>query len=295
MDTLSRDILSYPGIFHGSRFAEPGDLYSFILTIDQVSPLVCIDKIVLLLGQHEWYWNIRSSAPYRLDGNIRLPSVTYSQTWHPEFVVEGCSITGVKKAVNLKVPMTLTATPIKPIFNASLACSNWDIDQWKIDPIRDYMSNWGINYTTLGREVNSLSPSGKGLIESENEWAKNSDCFVGVLTSRDKLLNNLSLPSAWPHAESGFAYHKNKPYLAFVENGIRIDALYRNLDEDHIVRFDPCHISNALRYSSIKMLRFREECNKYRSEKAMHEVIDVAKTTCTVVVGLAIVNYLVNK
>jgi hypothetical protein len=80
-----------------------------------------------------------------------------------------------------------------------------------------------------------------------------------------------------------------------VENGVRVDAVYRNLDEDHIIRFDPTQVNRSIWYSNAKMIKFREECNKYRSQKSIHELIDITKTTCTVVVGLAIVNYLVNK
>jgi hypothetical protein len=164
--------------------------------IDRISPLVCIERITLLLGQHRWFWDVCSPTPYLLDGTIRIPQIPYSQTWHPEFVMEGCSITGSSSTLSMKVPLTITATSIRPIFNASLACSNWTNDQWKIDPIRDYLSNWGITYTTLGREVTSISLSGTGLIESENEWSKNSDCFIAVLSSRDVLANNVGLPSA---------------------------------------------------------------------------------------------------
>jgi hypothetical protein len=77
---------------------------------------------------------------------------------------------------------------------------------------------------------------------------------------------------------------------------VRIDAVYRNLDENHVIRFDETQVNRSLgAYSNTKMIRFREECNKYRSQRSINELIDIAKTTCTVVVGLGIVNYLVNK
>jgi hypothetical protein len=83
--------------------------------------------------------------------------------------------------------------------------------------------------------------------------------------------------------------------LAFVEEKVRIDALYRNLDEGHVVRFSPSDPRSALWVARAKMARLREERNRYRSQKTWHEVIDFAKTTCTVAVGFEILDYFVNK
>lgn len=119
----------------------------------------------------------------------------------------------------------------------------------------------------------------------KKSWATGGDCFIGVLSSREKSQSNgLHFPSAWVHTESGLAYDEHKPYLAFVENGTSVDALYRYLDADHIIKFDPMNPGNSLRNAHMQMRRFREECIQYRSKQSLESVIDFAKTTCMVLV-----------
>ena len=63
------------------------------------------------------------------------------------------------------------------IFDTSLACSNWSSDQWKIDPVRNFLRVWGFDPSTLGREVTALSPFGRGLNISQKEWANGGDAL----------------------------------------------------------------------------------------------------------------------
>ncbi len=89
-----------------------------------------------------------------------------------------------------------------------------------------------------------------------------------MLTQRDiSAISGRGKPPAWTHTESGLAYDISggKPYLAFVERGVDADALYKQLDADHIIEFSPYDSNNILHENTQQLLRFRNECNAYRS------------------------------
>ena len=122
------------------------------------------------------------------------------------------------------------------------------------------------------------SPFGCGLLKSEKEWAKGGDCFIAVLTSRDIFFDRgRSLPPSWTHAESGLTYDEHRPIFAFIENGVRADAIYQNLDDQHLIRFNPFNPCYDLYLSRNKIQNFREECRHYRPKKSTDGVVDFAK------------------
>ena len=54
----------------------------------------------------------------------------------------------------------VVATNYIPIFDARLACSIWETDKWKIDPVRKFLNIWGFDYSTLGLETQPMSRKG---------------------------------------------------------------------------------------------------------------------------------------
>lgn len=162
--------------------------------------------------------------------------------------------------------LVLTTTTLSPIFDTRLACSNWSSDQCKIDQVRNFLRIWGFDPSTLGREVTALSPFGRGLNISEKERASGGDSFIGVLTSRDiSLKGNERIPPSWTHTESGLTFEAEKPIMAFIEYGVRAEGIYANLDDFHIIRFNPLRPYSDLIFSKNKIINFRQECINYRS------------------------------
>jgi hypothetical protein len=280
--------------FCGSRFAHIGGEYNFDLHINSSYPMTYITKVTLELYPYQWSWNGVQHAPFSLHKYIQLPTVINS--WSPKFTLEGYSeYLGIQSS-EFNFPAMITTTNVEPIYDARLACSNSPADQWKINPIRDCLGIWGFDCSTLGREVMSSFSSGPGLLESEKIWAEGGDCFIGLLTSRDiSAHSGKGLPPAWPHTESGLTYSKDKPIMAFLENGARADALYQNLDDNHIIEFNPSYPYNDLNLSRNKIQNFREECSRYRSKKSIDGVVNVATTTCAVIGAATIIGYVTNK
>jgi hypothetical protein len=101
---------------------------------------------------------------------------------------------------------------------------------------------------------------------------------------RGKAINSrYAFVSLWAHTESGLTYDTDRPILAFVEEGVRIDALYHNLDENHIVRFNPLTIYDDLNFSRNKIQMFREECYHYQSKKLLSSAIGFATKACAAI------------
>jgi hypothetical protein len=141
----------------------------------------------------------------------------------------------------------------------------------------------------LGREVTSLSPFGRGLNLSEKQWASGGDSFIGVLTSRDiSIIGNERMPPSWTHTESGLTFEADRPIMAFLEYGVRADGIYANLEDCHIIRFNPLRPYSDLILSKNKIMNFRQECSGYRSKKAVDVLVDVGKTVFSAV-GIAVI------
>jgi hypothetical protein len=137
--------------------------------------------------------------------------------------------------------------------------------------------------------LTALSPFGCGLNLSEKEWASGGDCFVGVLTSRHVSFNGTEqVAPSWTHAESGLTYEADKPIMAFIENGIKLEGIYANLDDNHTIPFDPLNLYEDFYISRKKIIDFREECSRYKSKKTIDSIIDGGKTIFSVV-GIAVV------
>jgi hypothetical protein len=218
--------IDYPLAFlRSDRFPAVGNTYNFQLDIRNITPLAEVRRIVLALGNNQWYWNVNITSPQSFKNSVRLPAEI--NDWYPLFRFLGYNNSGYLQHVDFYFPLPIVSTNVRPIYDARLGCSIWDVDQWKINHIRSFLNKWGFDYSTLGLGIQPKGPTGRQLVESENDWAKGGDCFVAVLTRRDRSMNSgQGIPPVWPHTESGFSYDGNKPQLAFVEKGVAIDALF---------------------------------------------------------------------
>jgi hypothetical protein len=236
---------------------------------------VSVNRISLELGQSIWYWDIN---PPNLQKSFEC-CVQLSQdigAWKPKLAIEGNNSFGYRDRIDLEFSRPIVATHVRPIFDARLGCSISPTDQWKIDPIRNVLSLHGFDYNTVGIEVEAGFAYGQGLLQSEKQWAQGGDCFISVLTQRDiSAISGRGKPTPWIHTESGLAYDASgaKPYLAFVEQGVDAEALYRHLDSDHVIEFSPYSLANIIQENEQQLTNFRNECSAYRVSNSTQEFL----------------------
>lgn len=242
----------------GGRFVNVGRTYSFGLSLNDLESINSITKISLQIGKNIWDWDVDSSTiPTTINLSARMPDIVGA--WKPKFIVEGYDQSRYEDRREVEFSMPIVSTNYSPIFDTRLGCSISPYDQSKIDPIRNLLSVWDFDYYTLGLEIEPISPSGSGLLQSEKDWAQGGDCFIAVLTQRDlSAVSGRGKPSAWLHTELGLSYKPDKPILAFIEQGVEAEALYRQLDSDHIIEFDPSNINNLLSETSEQLSRLGE-------------------------------------
>lgn len=204
-------------------------------------------------------WDISKMIPFTFKGSIKIP---IQSSVYPNFIIEGDDGKMID-STQLIFKRPIIRTTYQPIFDARLARSNWIDDAWKINPIKNFLSIYGFDTTTLGVEVQARNPVGSDLLESEKEWASTGDCFIAILTSRFTLEDHSKIHSAWVHTESGLSYSRNRPQLVFVEDGVKIEGLYNYTDSSHIIKFRPGN-ENDLVASKNRIQSFREECNANR-------------------------------
>jgi hypothetical protein len=132
-------------ILSGSKFFKPGDLYRFTLQLFQISPLVSVNEIDLVVGESIiCSWRCLANLPYILEGCARLPN--FFNVWLPRFFLKGRDMIGRNRDLELRFDnLVLTTTACAPIYDTRLACSNWSSDQWKIDPVRNFLRVWGFD------------------------------------------------------------------------------------------------------------------------------------------------------
>jgi hypothetical protein len=187
-----------------------------------------------------------------------------------------------------QVPLFYTrpviSTTYHPVYDARLGRSNWTLDEGKIMQIKSVLNKYGFDCTTIGREIQPPIPKGKGFMDFEKQWATGGDCFISILTPRDRTINgNLALPPPWVVTESRLSYDSDRPHLVFVEEGVERAALYGEMDNMHIIPFYMDQDTLCIERSfSRKIKLFRSECETNQSKKTLVGVGQV------VFVGLAL-------
>ena len=128
---------------------------------------------------------------------------------------------------------------------------------------------YGFDCSTIGKETQPAIPKGKGFMDFEKEWASGGDCFISILTPRDRTAyGRLALPPPWVVTESGLGYESNRPHLIFIEKGVRRVGLYGEIDVAHIIEFRTVSGKVILeRNTSEKITQFRNECQKHQTTK----------------------------
>ena len=105
----------------------------------------------MLLGENCWSWEINSNFSYYLPLQVDLPRIIDS--WYPHFIIEGIDNQGLLQEIDLYFNRPIISTTLHPIYDARLARSNWNIDEWKIEPIKILLNKFGLDSSTLGIEV----------------------------------------------------------------------------------------------------------------------------------------------
>ncbi len=127
--------------------------------------------------------------------------------------------------INRTVPCEIS-TGYHPIYDARLGTSNWTIDEPKIVKIKNILNNYGFDYSTIGKEIQTRVPNRKTFMDLK-ESAFGGHCFISVLTPRDRTADGrLALPSPWVISESGLSFRSYRPHLVFIENEVDRVALY---------------------------------------------------------------------
>lgn len=289
MTGLSSSVAPYAVIDIAHRFVNVGGIYNFKVDVSSAMPIVIAQKITLYLGNMYWTWQLQNwPIPFVLNNPVQLPNGVWGG-WRPWVVIEGYDNMRHMNSVEFQFGPPVIATNLQPVFDSRLACSIQPMDQWKIDPIRNHLNAWGFDCSTLGVEFEAKALSGNALLESEKEWAKGGDCFIAVLTQRDVSAGSgLGLPTAWTHAESGLSYDRSKPMLAFVESGVRADAIFKQLDADHEIEFDPYNTNASLIAAEQQLHNFRTQCSEYRSQKSKENLKNVAVGVLAAVGAVAV-------
>lgn len=173
----------------------------------------------------------------------------------------------------------------KTIYKIPLSCSVHNDDRWKIEPIRELLKEWGFYYYTLGL-VTQQPINGKHVAAAEKAWAQSGDGFIAILTTRDtSMASGMGLPPAWTHTESGMAYSSDRPQLVFVETGVRVDALFNQLDSDHVIAYDPYNPLGSLAGLDFQLNNFRAECQRYRDNQQRRRLKGLVKLAGIFLVG----------
>lgn len=241
------------------------DTRRFDLTIRSLGSMIHVNRIYFgtFFSQNLEslpYWDFDKDMPCKLSSTI---TISKSSSIYPNFIIEGHDGRVMLEPAQLIFKRPIINTSNHPIYDARLARSNWAQDEWKINPIKFFLNTLGFDTSTLGIEVQARIPQGTNLLESEKEWASKGDCFIAILTSRYQLDDTSSIHSAWVHTESGLSYSRDRPQLVFVEDGVKLEGLYRYVDDNHIIKFDPKN-PMALNSSVQKVMQFRKECEGKR-------------------------------
>ena len=257
-----------------NRYLTLGSQSTFTLNIEQLGSIKSIKNIQFTgfpkqYSQLNLIWQIESNVPYTLKSIIKLPNQPV--TLYPRFVVEGNDGSN-DYWIPLEFRRPIISTDYQPIYDARLAVSNYDCDQWKINPIKELLNLYGFDTSTLGIEVQPRNDSGNELLDSEKEWASSGDCFIAILIKRYESTSGQDIIPGWVHTESGLSYSKNRPTFAFVENSVQIDALYKYLDDNHIIYFDPYNLSTLSRDSRNKIINFRGECSRQKLSNGLKDL-----------------------
>ena len=59
------------------------------------------------------------------------------------------------------------------------------------------LNSYGFDCSTIGREIQPAVPKGKAFVDFEKDWASGGDCFISILTPRNKTADELEAEYPW--------------------------------------------------------------------------------------------------
>ncbi len=276
----TQNIASFDISIEGSRYSRPSTDYAFRLNINQLAingvPIINLIGIQLYLEKGLNY-NLQTNqlVPCTVSRSLSLPERMGS--WYPLKLINGIDEYGYRQQVPFFYSRPIISTVYHPIYDTRLGGSNWTIDDYKIIQIKNMPNIYGFDCSTIGKEIQPMIPKGKGFIDLEKEWASGGDCFVSILTPRDRTAGGrLALPPPWVITESGLSYKSDRPQLVFIEEGVNAVGLYGEIDNAHIIKFQMIG-GKVLPEGNMpeKISRFRNECQTHQTNKKLEGVAQV--------------------
>jgi hypothetical protein len=259
-----------PVSLKGNGHLKIDDQWNFELQLNKINvDYVSSVHLINYLDNHYYgYWENHNELPYSLKGSVDPKG----RSIYPKFVID-CIKNNIQEQLEFSF-RPIIVSQFDPIFDTRLARSNNPADEWKINPILQFLNNYGFDCSTLGREVKARSVKGEALMRSEKEWASGGDCFIAILTERFQTSTH-KLPPGWVHAEDGLSFSNGRPRFVFIEKNIKRDGSYRYFEDNHVLEFDPSNI-NQIKTQAIKLIQFREECAKNRQSTNLNNLGTIA-------------------
>ena len=178
----------------------------FTINITKFHSMDYIDRIVIYEKSNSISYktlNVNDKIPISLNDNISFQSCFLSIK--PTVRVEG-RYNNIPNYLELDPIRPIIMTSYHPIYDVRLARSNLIEDNWKINPLIQFLNKYGFDCSTLGIEVHGTqNPNDQSFLKCEKEWASQGDCFIAILTERYNTLTK-KIPPGWVHAEDGLSY-----------------------------------------------------------------------------------------
>lgn len=260
-----------------NRYLRPAQNYELKLRIDFLSlsnvPVTVIRNIEFILDRSYFYKiEVNGCVPCEIPLSLVMPEKNSS--WYPTLIVNGIDHYGYPQRIPFLYTRPIISTYLHPIYDARLGRSTWNSDEGKIFLIKNMLNAYGFDCSTIGREIQPPKMSGTDFIAFEKQWASEGHCFISVLTPRDRTSDGrLALPPPWVVNEAGLSYESDRPQLIFAERGTDLVAMYGYVDQLHIINFSIANhkvfLPNDIHE---KLMQFRNECQKYGSDKKKQEV-----------------------
>ncbi|MGI9012276.1 MAG: hypothetical protein ACR2F1_13970 [Nitrososphaeraceae archaeon] len=259
-----------PITLRGKNHLSMNETWRFQFEIDKNNLFNYIDSIHLQdYCNNQWYgnWEINSHIPFSLEENL-----TCNRTIYPKFIITSIT-SGMPSRFQFSF-RPIVVSNYNPTFDARVARSIDPNDDWKINPIIQFLNNFGFDCSTLGREVKTRYNSDNHLMNAEKEWASLGDCLIGILVKRFNTQDH-GMPTSWVHTEDGLSYSRGRPRFAIVEKGVQRDGSYKYLDPEHVIEFESDK-PEKIYEESYKILNFRNECNKNKFHKHLNNLGSIA-------------------
>lgn len=270
----SQSIIDFDISIKGDRYSRPSAAYKIEFDINYLKingvPVVQVENVGIYL-EKGLHYNILINQPLPCQVLKWLTLPNKIGGWCPAIMFNGIDQYGYRQQIPLIYSRPIISTTYYPIYDARLGRSNWTTDEYKIVQIKKILNMYGFDCSTIGKEIQPVIPKGKDFMDFEKDWASGGDCFISVLTPRDRTANGrLALPPPWVVTESGLSYESDRPQLAFIEKGVNRVGLYEEIDNTHVIGFQTDSGKVSFETEIIKKIgQFRKECQTHQTKKQL--------------------------